>query len=192
MRQTEPDARGRRGVQPVPGTETILRCSTVIAAIGQQVQAGALEHSDGVDMDRWNCVSADQASLATSREGVFAGGDCATGASTLIHAMAAGLKAARAIDDYLQLGHVRFSPRSRMRQILNQHKMLAADTIEYPVRHQYRVHHPELAPDVRKQMFEEVEQTISAADAYREANRCLRCYRIYSVVTELPIPQGTV
>jgi len=192
MRQTEPDARGRRGVQPVPGTETILRCSTVIAAIGQQVQAGALERSDGIDMDRWNCVSADQASLATSREGVFAGGDCATGASTLIHAMAAGLKAARAIDDYLQIGHVRFSPRSRMRQILNQHKMLAADTIEYPVRHQYRVHHPELAPDVRKQMFEEVEQTISAADAYREANRCLRCYRIYSVVTELPIPQGTV
>jgi formate dehydrogenase beta subunit len=192
MRQTEPDAKGRRKVEPVPGSEAILSCSTIIAAIGQQVQAGALTHSDGVDMDRWNCVSADPASLATSREGVFAGGDCATGASTLIHAMAAGLKAARAIDDYLQLGHVRFSPRSRMRQILNQHKMLAADSIEYPVRHQYRVHHPELAPDVRKQMFEEVEQTISAADAYREANRCLRCYRIYSVVTELPIPQGTV
>jgi formate dehydrogenase beta subunit len=192
MRQTEPDAKGRRKVESVPGSETVLPCSTIIAAIGQQVQAGALTHSDGVDMDRWNCVSADPASLATSREGVFAGGDCATGASTLIHAMAAGLKAARAIDDYLQLGHVRFSPRSRMRQILNQHKMLAADTIEYPVRHQYRVHHPELAPDVRKQMFEEVEQTISAADAYREANRCLRCYRIYSVVTELPIPQGTV
>jgi formate dehydrogenase beta subunit len=192
MRQTEPDARGRRKVEAVPGTETILPCTTVIAAIGQQVQAGALTHSDGVDMDRWNCVSADQGSLVTSREGVFAGGDCATGASTLIHAMAAGLKAARAIDDYLQLGYVRFSPRSRMRQILNQHKMLAADSIEYPVRHQYRVHHPELAPDVRKQMFEEVEQTISAADAYREANRCLRCYRIYSVVTEQPIPQGTV
>jgi formate dehydrogenase beta subunit len=192
MRQTEPDARGRRKVEPVPGSETILSCSTVIAAIGQQVQAGALTADDGVELDHWNCVAADPATLATSREGVFAGGDCATGASTLIHAMAAGLKAARAIDDYLQLGHVRFSPRSRMRQILNQHQMLAADTIEYPVRHQYRVHHPELAPEVRRQMFEEVEQTISAADAYREANRCLRCYRIYSVVTEQPIPQGTV
>jgi formate dehydrogenase beta subunit len=189
-RQTDPDARGRRNVQPIPDTESVLPCTTLIAAIGQQVQKGALTPSDGVRMNRWNCVEVDPATLATSREGVFAGGDCATGASTLIHAMAAGLKAARAIDDYLQLGHVRFSPRSRMRQILNSHQMLASDSIEYPVRPQYRVHNPELSPEIRKQMFEEVEQTISSADAYREAGRCLRCYRIYSVITELPIPQG--
>jgi len=190
MRQTEADARGRRNVQPVPGTEQVLACNTVIAAIGQQVRQGALAAADGVEMDRWNCVAVETRSLATAREGVFAGGDCQTGASTLIHAMAAGLRAARSIDDWIQLGHARFSPRSRMREILNQHKMLAADSIEYPVRHQYRVHHPELQPETRKQMFEEVEQTISPADAYREAGRCMRCYRIYSVVTETPIPQG--
>jgi formate dehydrogenase (NADP+) beta subunit len=190
MRQTEADPRGRRNVRPIAGTEHVLKCNTVIAAIGQQVKKGVLSEADGIDMDRWSCVAVDPSSLSTSRDGVFAGGDCQTGASTLIHAMAAGLKAARSIDDYIQLGHVRFSPRSRMRQILNQYKMLASDNIEYPVRHQYRVHHPELAPEVRKQMFEEVEQTISSDDAYREANRCLRCYRIYSVVTELPIPQG--
>jgi formate dehydrogenase (NADP+) beta subunit len=190
MRQTDADARGRRNVRPIAGTEHVLKCSTVIAAIGQQVQKGLLSEADGIDMNRWACIEVNPASLATSREGVFAGGDCQTGASTLIHAMAAGLKAARSIDDYIQFGHVRFSPRSRMRQILNQYKMLASDSIEYPVRHQYRVHHPELEPEVRKQMFEEVEQTISSEDAYREANRCMRCYRIYSVVTELPIPQG--
>jgi len=104
--------------------------------------------------------------------------------------MAAGLKAARSIEDYLTLGRVRFFPRSRMREILNQHKMLASDCIEVPVKSQYRVHHPELDPEVRRQMFEEVEGTITAEEAYKEAQRCLRCYRVYSVVTETAIPDG--
>ena len=191
MRPTEPDGQGRIGVKPIPGTETPLPCTTLIAAIGQEVLKGAITPEDGVRMNRWGCVEVDESTLATSRAGVFAGGDCATGAATLIHAMAAGLHAARSIDDYLQLGRVRFSPRSRMRRILNTHKMLASDSIEYPVRSLHRVHHPELSPEIRKQMFEEVEQAISSSDAYYEAGRCLRCYRIYSVITEEPIPQGS-
>jgi formate dehydrogenase (NADP+) beta subunit len=189
MKQGEADARGRRNVKPVAGSEHVLPCATVIAAIGQQVRKGALTTDDGVEFDRWSCVQAD-GSLMTSRRGVFAGGDCASGPSTLIHAMAAGLKAARAIDDWVRLGRVRFAPRPRMRQLLNQHEMLAADTPEFPVRNEYRVHHPELDPEVRKLMFEEVEQTISDAAAYHEAKRCLRCYRVYSVITEQPIPEG--
>lgn len=190
MAPAEPDARGRVNVKAVEGSEHVLPCATLIAAIGQQVRKGALTDEDGVAMDRWNCVAADVASLATSRPGVFAGGDCASGPSTLIHAMAAGLKAARSIDDWIRKGQVRFAPRSRMRELLNDNAMLAVDTPEFPVRPQYRVHHPELDPEVRTQMFEEVEQTICGADAYREAKRCLRCYRVYSVVTEQPIPEG--
>ncbi len=190
MKVGEPDARGRRSVKAVPGSEWTLPCDTVVAAIGQQVRRGALAEQDGVGFDQWNCVAVDETSTMTSRPGVFAGGDCSSGPSTLIHAMAAGLKAARSIDDWLRVGQVRFSPRSRMRTLLNDHRMLAADTPEFPVRHQYRVHHPELDPEVRTMMFEEVEQTISDADAYAEAKRCLRCYRIYSVITEQPIPEG--
>ncbi len=78
----------------------------------------------------------------------------------------------------------------RMRAILNELKMLSDDCIDVPVKVQYRVHHPELDPEVRKYMFEEVEGNISQEEAYREAKRCLRCYRIYSVVTEYPIPEG--
>jgi formate dehydrogenase beta subunit len=106
--------------------------------------------------------------------------------------MAAGLKAARGLDDFIQIGHTRFFPRSRMRQILTEHKLLAADCVELPVRLEYRVHHPELDPEVRRTMFEEVETTISDEDAYREARRCMRCYRIYSVITGQPIPEGAV
>jgi formate dehydrogenase (NADP+) beta subunit len=190
MEPTEPDARGRRNVRPVAGSETRLECRTLIAAIGQQVRKGALAEQDGIDLDRWNCVATDAGSLSTTRPGVFAGGDCATGPSTLIHAMAAGLHAARSIDDWLHFGHVRFAPRSRMRKLLHEHRLLTADSLEFPVANQYRVHHPELDPEVRKQMFEEVEQTISVDDAYREAKRCLRCYRVYSVITEQSIPEG--
>jgi formate dehydrogenase beta subunit len=53
---------------------------------------------------------------------------------------------------------------------------------------QYRIDIPELAPEIRKKTFEEVEKPISAEEAYHEASRCLRCYRVYSVVTESPVP----
>jgi formate dehydrogenase (NADP+) beta subunit len=190
MRSTAPDASGRRGVEAVPGTERPLSCTTLIAAIGQQVNKGSLSPEDGIKFDRWNCVEIDPLDLSTSRPGVFAGGDCASGPSTLIHAMANGLKASRSIDGWIRLGKVQFRPRARMRELLNCNKMLASDAVEVPVKPQYRVHHPELDPEVRKQMFEEVEQTISGEQAYEEAKRCLRCYRTYSVITERPIPTG--
>lgn len=188
MRQTEVDARGRRNVVPMPGTEKIMNCTTIIAAIGQQVQSGAIQPEDGVSLNKWKCVDVDQASLLTSRPGVFAGGDCSSGPSTLIHAMANGLKAARAIDDWIRLGEVRFFPRSRMRKILRDNRLLVDDCVEVPVKSEYRVHHPELDPEIRKQMFEEVEQVYSAEDAYKEAKRCMRCFRLYSVITDRPIP----
>jgi formate dehydrogenase beta subunit len=188
MRQTEVDARGRRNVTPVAGTEKVLPCGTLIAAIGQQVRSGAIKGEDGVEMNRWKCVGADKSSLLTSRPGVFAGGDCVSGPSTLIHAMANGLKAARAMDDWIRLGEVRFFPRSRMREILKDNRLLVEDCVEIPVKSEYRVHHPELDPEIRKQMFEEVEQPISAEAAYKEAKRCMRCYRLYSVITDRPIP----
>ena len=104
--------------------------------------------------------------------------------------MAAGLKAARAIDDWVRLGTVRFFPRSRMRQILRENRLLSSDVAEIPVKSEYRVHHPELDPNIRKQMFEEVERPISREEAYHEAKRCLRCYRVYSVITAQPVPES--
>ena len=134
----------------------------MIAAIGQQVEDGALIEGNGIKFNRWSCVATDRV-LATSRPGVFAGGDCVTGPSTLVYAMAAGLKAARNINDWIQHGSVRFFRRSRMRKLLADNRMLANELVEAPVRHAYRVHNPELDPDLRKQMFEEVERTINAS-----------------------------
>jgi formate dehydrogenase beta subunit len=189
MEQTEPDDSGRRSVRPIPGSEFTLRCDALIAAIGQQVEDGALVQADGISLDRWHCVATDD-TLATARPGVFAGGDCTTGPSTLIYAMAAGQTAARNIDDWVQRGSVRFFRRARMRKLIADNRLLANDVVETPVRNAYRVHNPELDPDLRKHMFEEVEQTISPQAAYAEAQRCMRCYRVYSVVTGHSIPEG--
>ena len=126
MRQTEIDAKGRRGVEPIPGSERFMPCTTLIAAIGQQVQSGAIRAEDGLSLTRWGWVEIDPFDLATSRPGVFAGGDCAFGPSTLIHAMANGLQAARSINDWIQLGHTCFFPRTRMRALLHTHKLLAS------------------------------------------------------------------
>ncbi len=189
MQQSEPDDSGRRRVSPIPGSEKVLKADHMIAAIGQQVENGHLIEENGVKLDRWRCVDVDK-TLATSRPGVFAGGDCATGASTLIYAMAAGLKAARNIEDWIQTGSVRFFKRSRMRELIAENRFLASDMGETPVRNAYRVHNPELDPELRKHMFKEVELTISDEQAYAETQRCMRCYRVYSVVTRHPIPEG--
>jgi len=190
MRQTAPGASGRRGVEPKPDSEHFLSASTVVPAIGQKVADDSLVTADGIQMDKWGCVDVEQSSLATSRPGVFAGGDCQLGPSTLIHAMAHGLKAARSIEDYLQLGRIRFFPRSRMRKIINSYKTVTDEWLETPVKNLYRVPIHEMDPDTRKCLFEEVEQTITPEEAYHEAGRCLRCYRLYALVTEYPIPEG--
>ncbi|WP_319466421.1 FAD-dependent oxidoreductase [uncultured Pseudodesulfovibrio sp.] len=190
MRQTEPDDEGRRGVEPKSGSGYFLAATTVVPAIGQRVAEDCLTTDDGVSIDKWGCIDADSTTLATSRSGVFAGGDCKLGPSTLIHAMAHGLKAARSIDDYLQLGRVRFFPRSRMREIINKYKVMNEEWLETPVKHLYRVPIQEMDPETRKNLFNEVEQTITPEEAYHEAGRCLRCYRIYALVTEYPIPEG--
>ena len=126
-------------------------------------------------MNRWKYVGVDNTSLLTSRPGVFAGGDCATGPSTLIHAMAAGLKAARAIDDWVRLRRSAFLPAlAHAPDPAARTSCSPPTSSEIPVKSEYRVHHPELDPEIRKQMFEEVEHTISAEEAYREAKRCLQ------------------
>jgi len=187
MCQTERDARGRIGVEAVPGSEHALRCDLVIAAIGQQIDREVLCAEDGIVTDRWGCIQVDADTLQTSRDKVFAGGDCVLGPLTLIHAMDHGAKAAVSIRDYLLKGRTQISPEARMQKLLAKNRLLRSDkpTIA-PIRID-RARVPELDAMERVKNFEEVEQGISKNAAYREAERCLRCYRVYSMVTRYPL-----
>ncbi|XPV77406.1 MAG: FAD-dependent oxidoreductase [Desulfovibrio sp.] len=184
MVQGEPDERGRRNVTPQAGSEFILDIDCLVPAVGQQVDLSFNNTDPKLELTRWATISVDDETLQTSQPGVFAGGDCVTGPAALIQAMASGARAANNIDSYLTHGRVSFSPSRRMRQIIKSFKISMQEWVKLPVKHEYRVKVEELAPTIRKKMFKEVEKPISIDQAYHEAGRCLRCYRVYSVITE--------
>ncbi len=96
----EPDESGRRSPVEKAGSEFNIECDVVIMALGTSPNPLIPTTTAGLDTNRWGCVVADDAG-ATSRKGVFAGGDVVTGAATVILAMGAGRTAARAIDEYI-------------------------------------------------------------------------------------------
>lgn len=183
MRQTELDAKGRRGVEPIPGSESFMKCDLLIAAIGQQVDKNALQPEEGVARDRWNCITVNPDTLETSRRGVFAGGDCVLGPQTLVNALDHGERAAASIRDYLLSGEVHLTPAFRMQKLLAQNHLLEGECLNNPVIQRPRKPVPERDAAERITNFSEVDGALAKEDAYEEARRCLRCYRIYSIVT---------
>ena len=101
MELGEPDATGRRRPVEKPGSRFKLPLDTVIMAIGTSPNPLIRSTTPGLDTDRRGCIVTDETG-ATSRPGVFAGGDAVTGAATVILAMGAGKEAAKAIDEYIQ------------------------------------------------------------------------------------------
>ena len=101
MELTEPDAKGRRGVKPIPGSEFTMDVDTVIIAIGQTPNPIIQRTTDGLQSDpRHGTICVNEVGK-TSLDGVYAGGDVATGAATVISAMGAGKSAAKAMHEYL-------------------------------------------------------------------------------------------
>ena len=101
MELGEPDESGRRSPVPVPGSEFEIETETVIMALGTSPNPMISRSTAGLEVNRRGCLVADERG-ATTRPGVFAGGDAVTGAATVILAMGAGRTAARAIDEYLR------------------------------------------------------------------------------------------
>ena len=101
MELGEPDASGRRRPVEVKGSEFIIDCDTVIMSLGTSPNPLIARTTDGLVINKWKCIEADEKTGQTSRKGVFAGGDAVTGAATVILAMEAGRAGARGIDEFL-------------------------------------------------------------------------------------------
>ncbi len=101
MELGEPDASGRRRPVEVPGSEFVMDVDTVIMSLGTSPNPLISSTTKGLEVNKYKCIVADEEKGATSREGVFAGGDAVTGAATVILAMGAGKAAAKGIDEYL-------------------------------------------------------------------------------------------
>ena len=102
MKLGEPDAKGRRRPVPVENSNFMIEADTAILALGYWPDPIIGKTTPDLETDNWGLVSVkDKATGATSREGVFSGGDCVTGPDLVVTAMVAGRKAATAIDEYL-------------------------------------------------------------------------------------------
>ena len=101
MELGEPDASGRRSPVIVEGSEFDIEVDAVIMALGTQANQMSYDGTPGLEKTRKGCVAADEKGI-TSVPGIFAGGDAATGAATVILAMGAGKSAAKSIDEYIK------------------------------------------------------------------------------------------
>lgn len=178
MELGEPDASGRRRPVPIKGSEFTTEFDSVIAAIGQVPD---IPEGFNLKQGRGNVITADPNSLATSREGVWAGGDAVSGPASVIEAIAAGRKAASSIDRYLGgtgdieeelTGDSKFNPCVGKAEGFYEWK---------------RVIMPALPVKEREGNFTEVELGLDDAGAIMEGQRCLQC-AVRCLLTPPPLP----
>lgn len=165
MQLGEPDSSGRRSPVPIAGEEEIIPVDTVIAAIGQQVNASGLP---GVSLDRWGNMQVDESSMMTNLGGVFAGGDAVTGPKIAIQAVAQGHRAADAIHNFLN-----GTPNQQNTQFRVEKVAEREDYADCPKQERVALYHAN--PQQRRSNFQPVTHLYSMEEAMREAQRCLEC-----------------
>ena len=101
MELGEPDASGRRRPVAIEGSEFVMDVDTVIMSLGTSPNPLISSTTEGLEVNKYKCIIADEEHGKTTKEGVYAGGDAVTGAATVILAMGAGKAAAKGIDEYL-------------------------------------------------------------------------------------------
>jgi len=199
----EPDASGRRRPEPLPGSEFVVECDTVIPAIGQEPDLSFIPADSGIEVSKWNTVVTghiplrDAAgkelkdgvgnylsrTLITDLEGVFAGGDAEIGPLTVVACIGSGLRAARVIQRWLEEGKAFLSDGERLEDILS-HLGVYDGNEQVPWldsgrrERQTELHGKERAGHGN---YSEVELGFTNSQAIREAERCLRCYRVAMV-----------
>ena len=166
MELGEPDASGRRRPVPVKGSEFTAVLDTLIAAIGERPEVPS---GFGVEVKKGNILKLND-DMSTNRNGVFAGGDCATGPALVINAIAAGRKAAQSIDRYLGGdGNI------------TEHLVPADEAIawleEVPIAGRLAAVSC-LPTQERIRQLSEIEQGMDWETAVAEAQRCLQCNAI--------------
>lgn len=164
MKLGEMDESGRRRPEPVEGSEFSTSYDKIIVAIGQTPD---IPGAFGIETNADNTLQVDRNTLAAGRHGVWAGGDAVTGPATVIEAIAAGRKAAAAIDRYLGGKGIIDEKLTRARRI--------AAPAEEDFPDKIRIEIPCLAPKQRMGNFDETELGLTEPSAVEESNRCLHC-----------------
>ncbi|WP_027868493.1 NAD(P)-binding protein [Eubacterium sp. AB3007] len=157
----EYDSSGRPKSFPCDKAEQVVPCDIVVAAIGQEIDSSIFEKA-GVSV-LWNKLNTNSSMKVIGMEGVFAGGDCVTGPSTVINAIAQGKVAAANIDNYLGYNH----------EVVLDIEIPDADLEDK--RPCGRSELTSRYPDERNRDFDGFENGLLLEEAIQEASRCLRC-----------------
>ncbi|PLY07825.1 MAG: dihydropyrimidine dehydrogenase subunit A [Desulfuromonas sp.] len=179
MELGEPDDSGRRRPEPVPGSEYVIGCDLVIPAIGQDPDLSYLEDGDyGIEQTRWRSIVTHGGTMMTDNAGVFAGGDCEYGAMTVVLAVSHGRRAASVMNRYLAEGKASLNDEEAMEDILNTLGVFDKNEEIGICGGLHREHQPKVDGAERAQNYDEIELAMPESQAAREAERCLRCYRV--------------
>jgi heterodisulfide reductase subunit A-like polyferredoxin len=170
-----PDETGRRRPVVVPGSEHFVPCDNVIFSVGQRAGLAFIPESAGVGITDQATVAVNPNTLATSRPGVFAAGDVATGTAFVIEAVAAGHKVAQAIHRYLQGEELEPPPRPKLPVVELSRAEIEERVARGEVKIQPRVPMDMLPVEHRLSTFEEVVAGYTDEQAQAEAARCLAC-----------------
>ena len=172
MKLGEKDASGRARPVPIPGSEFQVPADTLILALSERAYTPYLKDSDGLTLSpEWGTIIVDPASMATTRPGVFAGGDVVSGPSSVVEAMAAGKTAARSIEAFLEgRPFVRVHEVTRPSAYIEPVKLT-----EEEAQNTKRAKMPHLPLGKRRSGHAETELGFTKELAMKEARRCLRC-----------------
>ncbi len=171
MKLGAPDTSGRRRPEPVEGSEFTLSFDTIIAAIGQRP---VIPEKFDLPLSRWNTIEVDSETMATNKEGIFAGGDVVMGPATVIEAIAHGRTAASAIDKHLGGSGDISETLTPVEDIPSRDGS--------PLK-LFRPEIPAIPLEQRVSTFENVELSLAEKQAVEEAERCLRCDLTYAPTT---------
>jgi formate dehydrogenase beta subunit len=165
------DADGRFNPQFIEGTESVIECDSVILAIGQAPDTSWLQPEDGVELTARGTIRIDRETLASTAEGVYAGGDVAFGPRNLIDAIGDGRRAAASIHRHLA-GNGSPGTRPRLR------RPIPVTVVHRPVLDYDAVPRVPVpaVPNERRIGVPEIELGYTADLARREAARCLQCF----------------
>jgi glutamate synthase (NADPH/NADH) small chain len=171
MRPGDADNSGRRRPVPVPGSAYTTQAETIITATGQQVDYP--NEAPGLNLNPDGTLAVSRDTFESSTRGIFAGGDCVTGADLAIRAVEQGKKAAHAIDRYLQGVRIEKPDKAFNSSYGPKDKAPAAFYARSTPKPRIAI--PEIEPEQRVPGFTEVVMGYDPVDARTEAMRCLQC-----------------
>ncbi len=169
----EPDQSGRPHPVPVKGSEKTMKTDMVIAATGQKSDLEFLSGEEKIEVTDRGSIKVHPITFRTSVEGIYAGGDCASGAETLIEALNAGNRAAISINCYLQGKTAAYTnPFTGIDTKVQREEGFVVKKAAP------KVNFVEVSQRLELESETEVEGGFDTTEAMTEAARCLRCYRL--------------